>query len=74
MPKKKKRTRLFTTDSVDDTMFMSADLHINNTFKNGLEFEFERQNGPITNLTLYYGGIEKLNKFLTQWLKDNPNE
>ena len=74
MPNKNKRTRLFTTDSVDDTMSMCADLHINNTFKNGLEFEFERQSGSITDFTLYRLGVEELNIFLTQWLKDNPNE
>jgi hypothetical protein len=69
MPNKK--FRLFTTDSVDDEMFMSADLHLNKTFKNGLEVEFERQNGSSTFFTLYRGGIEELNKFLTDWLKEN---
>jgi hypothetical protein len=71
MSKQNKRKRLFTTDSVDDTMYMCADLHINKTFKNGLEFEFERQNGSITDFTLYREGVEKLNEFLTNWLKEN---
>lgn len=71
MSKQNKRKRLFTTDSVDDTMYMSADLHINKTFKNGLEFEFERQSGSITGFTLYRDGVEKLNAFLTNWLKEN---
>jgi hypothetical protein len=71
MPKQNKRKRLFTTDSVDDTMYMCADLHINKTFKNGLEFEFERQSGSITDFTLYREGVEKLNEFLTNWLKEN---
>lgn len=71
MPKQNKRKRLFTTDSVDDTMYMCADLHINKTFKNGLEFEFERQNGSITGFTLYREGVENLNEFLTNWLKEN---
>lgn len=71
MSKQNKRKRLFTTDSVDDTMYMSADLHINKTFKNGLEFEFERQSGSITYFTLYRDGVEKLNAFLTNWLKEN---
>ena len=71
MAKKHKRKRLFTTDSVDDTMYMCVDLHINSTFKNGLEFEFERQSGAITDFTLYRDGVEKLNDFLTNWLKEN---
>ncbi len=69
MPKKK--NRLFTTDSVDDVMFMCADLHINKTFKNGLEFEFEKQSGSTIYFTVYRDGIEKLNLFLTNWLKEN---
>ena len=65
----KKKKRLFTTDSVDDEMFMCAEIHLNKTFKNGLEVEFERQNNGIVSFTLYRDGIEKLNNFLTDWLK-----
>jgi hypothetical protein len=67
----KNKHRLFSTNQVDDDLFMCADLHIKKTFKDGLEFEFERQSGFKTKFTLYRGGVEELNEFLNKWLKEN---
>ena len=70
MPKKK--TRLFTTDSVDDSYFMSSDLHIaKGVHKQTLEFHLDGQKDN-TYFTVYKEGIVDLNKFLTKWLEENP--
>lgn len=63
------RKVLFTTDAVDCAWFMWADLHINETFKDGLEFEFEGQRNGLS-FTLYRGGVKELRDFLDRWLED----
>jgi len=65
-----KRERLFTTEQVDDSYFMSADLHINKTFKDGLEFHMDGQRDS-TLFTLYKEGVKELSEFLIKWLKEN---
>jgi len=66
----KDNKRIFTTDSVDDSYFMSSDLHVNETFKNGLEFHLDGQKDN-THFTLYRQGIEDLSDFLVKWLNEN---
>ena len=56
---KKKRNRLFTTDQVDDSYFMSSELHVNETFKEGLEFHIDGQRDN-TFFTVYQEGIKEL--------------
>ena len=70
---KKNKERLFSTDSVDDDMFMSTDLHIDKSIKDGVDFVFERQSGIKTRFTLYIDGVESLRDFLNRWLEDNNN-
>jgi hypothetical protein len=65
----KNKKTLFTTNNVNDDLFMCADLHIKKTFKDGLEFEFERQSGFKTRFTLYRDGVEELSRFLNKWLE-----
>lgn len=67
----KKKDRLFTTDCVDDEMYMCADIHLYKTFKDGLEINLERQNGSSTVFTIYRQGVVDLNNFLTKWLEEN---
>lgn len=62
---------LFTTDEVDDAMFMGSDLHLVKTFKDGLKVHFEGQQGGNVTFTIYRKGIEDLNKFLTKWLEED---
>lgn len=62
---------LFHTENVDDEMFMCSDLRINKTFKDGLEFEHERQNAGIETFTVYKRGVKKLNQFLAKWLEES---
>jgi len=60
---------LFTTDAVDCSWFMGAYLHINETFKDALEFEFEGQRNDLS-FTLYRQGVEELRDFLNKWLEN----
>ena len=69
---KKKIKLYFTSDNVDDEMYMGADLNIiQSPIKNGLEFQFEQQNGGITDFTLYHQGVLDLKNALEKWLDEN---
>jgi hypothetical protein len=72
MSKSKTKTRLFTTDSVDDEMYMSSDLHVERSIKgsNALELVHERQNGHDEHIILYRDGVKKLKDFFEKWLKE----
>jgi hypothetical protein len=69
----KKSKRLYSTDSVDDDLYMCAELHIDKSFKDGLEFIYERQSGIKTRFTVYRDGIESLRDLLDKWLGDEKN-
>jgi hypothetical protein len=62
--------QLFTTNHVDDSFFMSSDLHINESFKDGLEFHIDGQRDNAY-FTLYKEGVRELAEFLNTWLKEN---
>jgi len=63
---------LFTTDLVDDSMYMSSDLHVLESIKGSgaLEFEHERQYSGGDRFILYREGVILLNKFLSEWLNE----
>lgn len=63
--------RLFTTDNVDDSYYMSSDLHVNTSIKkDALEFHIDGQRDN-TYFTVYKQGVKDLHKFLGEWLNQN---
>lgn len=60
---------LFTTDAVYCPWLIGAEMCINETLEDGLEFEFEGQRNGLS-FTLYRDGVKELRDFLDRWLED----
>ena len=67
-----KKTILFKTDNVDDSMFMSADLEVTEGIHKGtLLINLIPQGGDRVYFTLYDYGVKELSDFLIKYLEDN---